>query len=283
MSKPITQSIPKPITKLILLSFDLEEFDIPEEYGQPLTDEVKFEVTCRGLKPLLQLLDRLQVRATFFITAHFAKTHPKQVLEISQRHEIASHGFYHSSFEVADLEKSRVALEEICGTAVTGFRMPRLKPVSDRAIAAAGYTYNSSMNPTYLPGRYNNFFKPRTAYFSHQLLNLPVSVTPLIRFPLFWLSFKNLPLWMYRKLSRLTLDCDRYLNLYFHPWEFADISQFRLPGYVKRHGGKAMLQRLEHYLIWLQTQGEWATCSEFQREMEAILIGESDRPLNMTL
>ncbi len=71
--------------------------------------------------------------------------------------------------------------------------MARLQKVPDREIEAAGYTYNSSMNPTYLPGRYNNFFQPRTPYYSNQLLNIPVSVTPLLRFPLFWLSFKTCP------------------------------------------------------------------------------------------
>jgi hypothetical protein len=69
--------------------------------------------------------------------------------------------------------------------------MPRLKEVEDREIEKAGYEYNSSMNPTYLPGRYNNFFKTRTRYYSNNLLNIPISVTPLIRFPLFWLSFKT--------------------------------------------------------------------------------------------
>ena len=252
------------MTKVVLLSFDLEEFDIPEEYGQPLEIAVKFAVSLKGLTRLLPLLEQLQIRSTFFVTANFAKHHPHVVRSLAQTHEVASHGFYHNTFAVADLRASKDVLEAITQTDVTGFRMARMQAVSDRAIAEAGYTYNSSMNPTYLPGRYNNFWQPRTAFYAQQLLQIPVSVTPFIRFPLFWLSFKNLPLLVYQFASQLTLQFDHYLNLYFHPWEFTDITAFTLPGYVTRHSGNVMLSRLERYLAWLQTQATFVTFSEFQ-------------------
>ena len=111
--------------------------------------------------------------------------------------------------------------------------MARLPPVDEAEIKKAGYEYYSSMTRTYIPGRYKNLSKPRTAYYTNKLLNLPISVTPLIGFPLFWLSFKNFPLSMIELATQLTLETDSYLNSYFHPWEFTDISQFKLPGYVK--------------------------------------------------
>jgi hypothetical protein len=147
---------------------------------------------------------------------------------------------------------------------VRGFRMARLQPVSDWEIQAAGYAYNSSMNPTYLPGRYNNLGQPRLPYYAGNLLNIPVSVTPGVRFPLFWLSFKNLPLWIYQLLSRLNLSWDRQLNLYFHPWEFSDIQNYQLPGYIKKHAGTPMVQRLESYLQGIQPHGKFVTFSQFQ-------------------
>lgn len=252
------------MSKVVLLSFDVEEFDVPEEYGQSLTDELKFSVSLTGLKPVLQLLDEFGIRATFFTTAHFALHYPDLMQAIAHQHEVASHGFYHSSFTVADLHQSKATLEAITQTPITGFRMARLQKVNDQAIAAAGYTYNSSVNPTYLPGRYNNFFQPRTAHYTHSLLNIPVSVTPLVRFPLFWLSFKNLPLSLYQAASALTLSCDRYLSLYFHPWEFSDISSYALPSYIKRHSGQPMLRRLHRYLAWLKPQADFITYAEFQ-------------------
>ena len=249
--------------KSVLLSIDVEEFDIPGEYGQIIDENTQFETSLTGLKAILVLLDRLELRATFFVTANFAIHHEAIIKEISQNHEIASHGFYHSSFQIEDLAKSRNALEQIISQSVTGFRMARLMEVDDQEIRKAGYNYNSSMNPTYIPGRYNNFFKPRSIYYSNGILNIPVSVTPLIRFPLFWLSFKNLPLSWIKIASQITLQHDSYLCLYFHPWEFTDIHAFQLPSFIKKHSGCEMLHRLEQYLIWLKNKGEFITFSEF--------------------
>ncbi|HTL88158.1 MAG TPA: polysaccharide deacetylase family protein [Leptolyngbya sp.] len=265
------------MNKLILLSFDVEEFDIPEEYGQQLDENVKFKVSAEGLENVLQLLDRLKIKATFFVTANFAIHHAAKILEIAEKHEIASHGFYHSSFCVEDLARSKQALIEIAHQEIAGFRMARLQPVSDREIQQAGYRYNSSMNPTYLPGRYNNFCKSRIPYYSERLFNLPVSVTPLIRFPLFWLSFKNLPLPLYKLASKMTLNWDSYLNLYFHPWEFTSIRGYQLPGYIKKRSGQPMLDRLETYLTWIKPLGTFVTFSEFQDFIEnAVVLEHSD-------
>jgi hypothetical protein len=44
------------MNKSILLSFDIEEFDIPEEYGQPLEPEIKFEISNRGLSKIIALI-----------------------------------------------------------------------------------------------------------------------------------------------------------------------------------------------------------------------------------
>jgi hypothetical protein len=256
------------MNKVILLSFDVEEFDVPEEYGQTLNDSVKFSISRLGLLNIIELLERLNIRVTFFVTANFALHHQKLIKALSQHHEIASHGFYHSQFALEDLSLSKQTLEKITGSPIYGFRMARLKPIKDIEIQRAGYRYNSSMNPTYLPGRYNNFLKPRTFYYRDRLLNLPVSVTPLIRFPLFWLSWKNFPLFLIKFASSVTIKHDSYLNLYFHPWEFTDISQFTLPYYIKKDCGVKMLHKLETYLTWLKTQGDFITISQFQRGLD---------------
>lgn len=255
-------------TNSILLSFDIEEFDIPEEYNQTIDEKLKLEISRKGLEKILNILDRTNVRATFFVTAHFALHNQAIIHEISQKHEIASHGFYHSKFDVDDLHKSRLVLGELVGKSINGFRMARLQPVDDTEISQAGYQYNSSMNPTYIPGRYNNFFKPRTAYYSGNLLNIPVSVTPLIRFPLFWLSFKNFPLWLIKLASLFTIRHDKYINLYFHPWEFTDISSFSLPGYIKNKSGKVMVDKLDKYIVWLKRQGQFVYFDELKSRVK---------------
>jgi peptidoglycan/xylan/chitin deacetylase (PgdA/CDA1 family) len=194
--------------KFVMLTFDLEEFDIPEEYGQKVSDSDQMTVTRTGTNRLLSLLDKHQIRATFFTTGNYAQRNPELIKSISLKHEIASHALYHSpfhAFEEKDILESKQILEGITSQKVTGFRMPRLKPFNATVLVGWGFEYDSSINPTYLPGRYNLLDKSPLPYTENGLLELPCSTTPLIRFPLFWLAFKNLPIGLYACMCRLTL------------------------------------------------------------------------------
>src|SRR3712207_2567935 len=111
----------------ILFSIDLEEFDIPEEYGCTLELNRKLEVSYEGMKRLEVLLDSLQITSTIFTTAFSATYYPDFVKQLSSKHEIASHTYYHNVFQLKDLLDSRERLANIIGKPVTGLRMPRMQ------------------------------------------------------------------------------------------------------------------------------------------------------------
>lgn len=257
--------------RLALLSFDVEEFDIPLEYGGTVPEDEQFAVGKSGLDAVAGLVDRLGITATFFVTAVFARRYPDDLRKLAERHEIASHGLRHTGFVDADLATSREAIERITGKPVLGFRRARFAPTDHARILAAGYRYNSSENPIWLPGRYNNFFGPRRPYLSGGLLNIPLSAVPVVRFPLFWLAFKNAPLPVYKAATALTLAADGHAALCFHPWEFADLRAYSLPGYVARPDGQALLARLERFLVWLKARATFAPFIDFAgRQRHAI-------------
>lgn len=245
--------------KKILISVEVEEFDIPEEFGQQVTLQEKLEISRSGLYATLALFDKYEVSATFFITAYWAQHYPELVRKIAARHEIASHAYYHNTFTEADLEGSRLALQEISGQPVRGFRMPLRRKVDISALKNAGYLYDASLNPTWLPGRFNNWRQPRAVFRENDTWIIPSSVSPHIRFPLFWLSVKNIPLWITKHFSRRVLQKDNYLSFYFHPWEMANIDAYALPAYVKRVSGKKMEKKLDGFLRFLQKQGTFCT------------------------
>ena len=137
----------------LLITIDLEEFDIPEEYNQSLDWSTKCAVTNEGLARLLPILDKYQAKATFFTTGAYAKANTEGVKKIAQRHEIASHALNHSSFDPSDYAASKIVLEKISGQTIRGFRMPRLRPVDYIALKETSYDYDASLNPTWLPGR----------------------------------------------------------------------------------------------------------------------------------
>jgi peptidoglycan/xylan/chitin deacetylase (PgdA/CDA1 family) len=232
----------------ILLSFDVEEFDLPLEYKQLIEPSEQLEIGKKGLDNITAVLKEQDITSTFFVTGRFAGKFANDIQHLSERHEIASHSFYHSTFNKEDLLNSRLLLEKITNKNVRGFRMPRMKEVNMQWLKEAGYTYDASVNPTYIPGRYNNFKLPRTIYYSSNMLRLPCAVTPNLRIPLFWLSFKNLPYAIFKRLALQTLQKDSYLSLYFHPWEFTDISKFNIPFFVKRQSGAELTEKLRRLI-----------------------------------
>ena len=243
----------------VLLSYDVEEFDMPFEYKGSLPFEEQIAISTRGLEKLLPLLDKYKAKATFYCTGRYAETKPDIIRQLYLGgHEIASHTYHHSRFENEDLRKSKSILENIIQHPVYGLRMPRMMPVDAVAVQQAGYQYNSSLNPCWLPGRYNHLNKPRTAFMENGLLQFPASVTPRLRLPLFWLSFHNFPFSFYWHCCRQTIQQDGYLNLYYHPWEFVDYRHAGnavFPGYVTRHCGSAMLDRTVKLLQKAQQKG----------------------------
>lgn len=254
------------MNRFVLLSFDVEEFDMPLEYNFPITVPQQMEIGKKGLEALNPVLSDNTIVSTLFTTANFAMQYPDAIRELGNQHEIASHTFYHSAFEDADLLKSKNKLEEISGKKVTGLRMPRMRKVSMQEVKKAGYLYDSSINPTYLPGRYNNFHLPRTVYREEGITRIPASVSPLIRMPLFWLSFKNLPYTLFKMFALQTLKKDGYLCLYFHPWEFTDIENYGLPGFTKKLNGEPLLQKLYRLLNDLKKEADFISMNTFNEK-----------------
>jgi len=221
---------------MILLSFDIEEFDMPLEYHGGISFEEQIEISKKGLENILYILNKHNIKATFFSTVIFAENN-KYLIEklLSEGHELASHTWFHSEFSVEDLKKSKERLEELFNTKIIGLRMPRMSEINVDDVEKAGYLYNSA------------------------------SVSPF-RIPLFWLSFHNFPIKVYRYLVRRTLSKDNYLNIYFHPWEFVDITnkKYKLPTYTTRNTGEKMQKRFDEFIFWLKkNKAKFVTFKEF--------------------
>ena len=253
---------------MILLSFDTEEFDVPREHGVDFSLEQGMKVSIEGTNRILDVLKQNHVKATFFCTGNFAEHAPEVMQRImDEGHEIACHGVDHWQPKETDFIQSKEIVERVCGRKIYGYRQPRMFPVSDSEIARAGYTYNSSLNPAFIPGRYMHLTAPRTWFMKGDVMQIPASVSPWIRFPLFWLSLHNLPETLYHWLVRRTLRYDGYFVTYFHPWEFYDLKmhpEFKMPFIIRNHSGKEMVQRLDNLVKMLKQQGcEFVTFNDF--------------------
>jgi peptidoglycan/xylan/chitin deacetylase (PgdA/CDA1 family) len=260
------------------MSFDVEEFDMPLEYNQNLSVEEQMETGFNGLEATMSVVNGTDATSTFFTTANFANWYPDSIRTIARKHEIASHTFYHSQYKTEDLLQSRLQLEAIITQPVYGLRMPRLKKVPMTDVIAAGYSYDSSVNPTWIPGRYNDLHLSRTVYYDENMLRVPASVSPRLRIPLFWLAFKNMPYSAFKYLAIQTLRKDGHLCLYFHPWEFTDIWEFEIPGYAKRWSGEKLQQRLYRLIKDLKAEGDFTTIWQMLSTTKSLQTRQPDQP-----
>ena len=253
---------------MILLSFDTEEFDVPREHGVDYSLEEGMQVSVTGTNRILDVLQRNGVRATFFCTGNFAEHAPEVMKRImDEGHEVACHGVDHWRPADTDFARSKEIVERITGRTVYGYRQPRMFPVLESEIRRVGYRYNSSLNPAFIPGRYMHLTEPRTWFMKDGVMQIPASVTPWLRFPLFWLSLHNLPQWLYHWLTRRTLSHDGYFVTYFHPWEFYELKEhpeLKMPFIIRNHSGQQMVERLDNLIRMLKGRGhEFITFNEF--------------------
>jgi polysaccharide deacetylase family protein (PEP-CTERM system associated) len=114
----------------------------------------------RSTRATLELLDRHDTKATFFVLGWVAHEMPELVKEVAARgHEIASRGFYHRSVHSLtreefrdDLLRTQEALVAATGQRIRGYRVADgwLRPEDLWALdvlAEEGYAYDSSLLP----------------------------------------------------------------------------------------------------------------------------------------
>ena len=253
--------------KSILLTFDLEEFDLPKEQKVHIDSEEMYKTSIKGLTNLLLVLNKHNIQATFFTTANFANKYPETIKQLSRNHEIASHGYSHSEpITLSNIKKAKEIKEEIINKQIRGFRAPRWNIKDTDIVNQADFEYDSSSHPIYLPGRYNNLHQTRYPHIKNNLIELPAS-TIRPNFSAFWLAFKNLPLSYTKTFTKLNFLNSKYTMLIQHPWEFANLEKIKIPKYIKNPCGKRLIRKLENYIRFCKKNNyKFQTCEQFLKK-----------------
>jgi peptidoglycan/xylan/chitin deacetylase (PgdA/CDA1 family) len=233
--------------------------------NETLTDET---LGLEAVNSLLTAFDSADATATFFVVSEIAEGHPAVIKRIAAAgHEIASHTHSHrllTDISVDErryeLRRSREILESTTGQSVRGFRAPAfaLPEGYFTALAAAGYDYDSSINPCRaIPGWYGGEHDIQRATAATavdptapaDLTELPIAVSPYVRLPVSgaWtrLLGRQYTLWGTQAVA------DRGVSpvLYFHPWEFVNLPDIAgVPRRVTWRTGEWMCETLDRIL-----------------------------------
>lgn len=211
----------------------------------------------RNMQLILDLLDRHNVKATFFTLGWIAERYPHLVREMAHRgHEVASHGYGHLRASdqnpaefLEDIRSAKQILEDLSGHAVQGYRAPSFSiGIGNQwafdTLLEAGYRYSSSIYPI----KHDHYGMPDAPRFMHDVRPGLVEIPPttIRAFDRNWPAsgggyFRLMPYALSRHLIRKVNEenCAPAI-FYFHPWE-VDPAQPRVAGV----GAKA---RFRHYL-----------------------------------
>lgn len=221
------------------LTIDLEDWHqllVRRVTGHPGSSR---EGVVAGTHRLLELLDEVGIRATFFVVGMLCDERPDLVREVSDRgHEIGSHTQHHRLIGSMDrdtfrdeVNTARKRLQDLTGQPVDGFRAPEFSVGSlDHwcfdMLVEAGFSYDSSVIP--VQARYGIPGAPRAPFILDT-----VGGNHIVEFPLAtWnVGERRVPIgggsyWRFLPspvLGRAISDLDLGnvpAVLYFHPYEF---------------------------------------------------------------
>jgi len=218
---------------------------------------VTFDVELRhlalsALSIPLDMLDRHNIKATFFVLGRLADRNPEVPMEILSRgHELGCHGYVHDPYDMkefseveTDVEKGTRAVRKFGD--VVGFRAPYFRPHRRLATVLAdfGYRYDSSVPSKRFDlfmGRTNNpynLFAPMKPYNpstenifrkgNSEILEIPL---PCFILPLLGVTMRNAGLKFFIRFTNFVNFFSDFIVFDIHVWEF--LEAFDVP--VKRH------------------------------------------------
>lgn len=213
-----------------------------------------FRGVDEGMPRLLEVLDTLGVRATFFTTGEVAQRSPALVQAlVDADHELACHGMTHRAFPDLSEAEARWEITESAAilrafAPVDSFRAPYLRFPHEwlPMLAEAGFTLDSSQGK-HKPGHWPALARG----FRSAIRRIPASTTS---------SVLRLPRPVRESLLRPLRDP---VVLFVHPWEFVDLTCEPIRWDCRAGTGDLAVQRVRETLAWYAARGaEFVTMRE---------------------
>jgi polysaccharide deacetylase family protein (PEP-CTERM system associated) len=274
------------------LSVDVEDYFHVEAFASYISPQewssfsprVEKNVAC-----ILDLFNRYQVKATFFILGWVAERFPAVVRQIvTAGHEIGCHGYWHQNIMRLsqdefrkDVREARRLLMELCQSDVTCYRAPSFSITrrtlwAIQTLAEEGFVLDSSIFPI----RHDVYGIPKAPRFpyyhttapGHPLLEFPPSTIRVGKHNVGVGGGGYLRLFPYCVTSRSI----KYINekerqpamVYFHPWEL-DPDQPRISAKLR--------SRLRHYTNLAVMENK---IERLLRDFEFTTVSEAAAQLN---
>ena len=235
---------------------------------------------------ILDIFDDRNIRATFFVLGWVAERHSNIVKEIYKRgHEVACHGYSHqliynqsrAEFKEETIRAKQI-LEEITGTAVTGYRAASYSITKNslwalEILAESGFKYDSSIFPIV----HDRYGIP-TAPGEPHIIKMENGMS-IIEFPLSTYKFLGLKLpvsgggyfrlypYQFTRFALKTINrTNKLFVFYLHPWEIDPQQPIIKASVLSRFRHYKNLAKCEHRLKQLLRDFEFTTMQNLLAE-----------------
>jgi polysaccharide deacetylase family protein (PEP-CTERM system associated) len=267
----------------VALSVDVEDWFHTENMkgvvSREAWDRCELRVEANTMR-MLEILEAVQVKATFFVLGWVAERCPQLVRRIAAAgHEVGSHGFNHElvySLDARafrqDVTRAKALLEDLTGAAVNGYRAPCFS-ITQWAIPIlqeTGHTYDSSMVPTVTHDRYGRLEgfdgDQSIVALKEGFHEVCVSCLRLSRRGIPWGGggyFRFVPYRLWMRGIDVILKSGHPYVFYIHPWE-VDPGQPSVSGMsaLNAYRQRVNLHRCEARFAALSAAFQWMTIGE---------------------
>ena len=274
------------------ITFDIEDWfhilDHPETANPSSWDKFESRID-HGVGLILDLMDKHDLKGTFFCLGWIAEKHPHIIKRIDTAgHHIGTHSYYHQlAYEQTedeyrrDLSDSIKILSDLTGKTIDAYRAPGFSIKESNlwafdVMAEEGIKYDSSVFPANRAhGGLPQFTTDQPCKVitkkGYEIIELPMNTASLLGQKFVFSGggyFRLLPEWYLKKLFR----SQKYVMTYFHPRDF-DAGQPMIPGLSRFRKFKS------YYGIYQSTE---KLNSLLQSEQCYALKNISDKILNPT-
>lgn len=209
----------------VCLTFDFDAYS-PWIYRKMIdySNLSRGEFAKIGVERILNLLNKNDIKATFFVPGHTAEYFSNSVLKIKDYgHELANHGYLHEppnelkneEDETKSILRGIEAIEKVAGVKTLGYRSPswNLSRNTLKILENLGFVYDSSlMANDYIPYRpYKNFDIDETGRVIKR------EISSIIELPVSW-SLDDYPHFEYTRYPNYIQQGLRSVSEVFENW-----------------------------------------------------------------
>jgi polysaccharide deacetylase family protein (PEP-CTERM system associated) len=280
-----------------IFTIDLEEWFVveilSERYERDEWTKLPSRVEATSLK-LLQLLNRHQVKATWFVLGWCADRFPDLIQEIFRSgHEIACHSYFHRRVDQLtpdefrrDTEQAINSVVKTIGNAPFGYRAPSWSISADNpwafeVLSDLGFLYDSSVFPIKhdiygWPGGPRLAFKMRCKN-GKILHELPATTFRMLgkNIPLGGGGyFRHSPYWYSKNLIKKLNAQNQPAVFYVHPWEIeSDLPHLEGLSFVQKFRTYSSTTILRHKIERLLEDFSFTSAADYLQLFKKNRIG----------